>query len=158
MQLLALWRNVHHVNGVIRSALSAQLDAEGGCSLPEHDLMSWLEVEGATRPRMLDLAELLGVTQSGVTRLVDRLIGRGWVEREQPPDNRRVMYARLTQEGRAVLAATRKAYFSALRKELTARLADKDIAALTDLTAHFLNAEERHQKDDKGAVARADYR
>jgi DNA-binding MarR family transcriptional regulator len=149
MQLLAFWRNIHHVNAVIRSALSARLDAEGGCSLPEHDLMSWLEVEGATRPRMVDLAELLGVTQSGVTRLVDRLIGRGWVEREQPADNRRVMYARLTREGRAVLAATRKAYFSALRKELTARLADKDIAALTNLTAQFLNDHEQHPRNDK---------
>ena len=51
--------------------------------------MSWLEVDGRARPRMLDLAELLGMTQSGVTRLVDRLIGRGWVMREQPPGNAR---------------------------------------------------------------------
>jgi hypothetical protein len=63
--VLALWRNIHHVNAVIRAALSERLDAEGGCSLPEHDLMSWLEVDGPARPRMLDLAELLGVTQAG---------------------------------------------------------------------------------------------
>lgn len=148
MELLAVWRNIHHVNAAIRAALSARLDGAGGCSLPEHDLMSWLEVEGAARPRMLDLAELLGVTQSGVTRLVDRLAGRGWVEREQPAGNRRVMYARLTHEGRAVLAATRQAYFSALRSELTARLTDKDIAALTSLTARFLS-DEPHQNHDK---------
>jgi DNA-binding MarR family transcriptional regulator len=146
MQLLALWRNIHHVNAVIRSALSARLDAEGGCSLLEHDLMSWLEVEGKTRPRMLDLAELLGVTQSGVTRLVDRLTGRGWVEREQPPGNRRVMYARLTSEGRAVLSSTRKAYFRALREEFAARLADGEIASLTSLTAEFLGETGRHAK------------
>src|SRR5260370_6361656 len=78
-ELLALWRNIHHVNALIRSALSARLDAEGGCSLLEHDLMSWLEVDGPERPRMLDLAELLGVTQGGITRVVDRLITRGWV-------------------------------------------------------------------------------
>ena len=149
MQLLALWRNVYHVNALIRSALSARLDAEGGCSLLEHDLMSWLEVEGETRPRMLDLAELLGVTQGGVTRLVDRLIGRGWVEREQPPGNRRVMFARLTDQGRATLSATRKAYFKALREELTARLDDDEIATLTDLLAEFLGEKERHPKVER---------
>lgn len=144
MQLLALWRNVYHVNAVIRSALSARLDAEGGCSLLEHDLMSWLEVKSENRPRMLDLAGLLGVTQGGVTRLVDRLAARGWVEREQPPGNRRVMYARLTDEGQATLSSTRKAYFKALREELTARLADDEIAGLTDLLADFLGEKGRH--------------
>jgi DNA-binding MarR family transcriptional regulator len=144
-QLLALWRNIHHVNAAIRAALSERLDAEGSCSLLEHDLMSWLEVDGRARPRMLDLAELLGMTQGGVTRLVDRLIGRGWVMREQPPGNRRVMHARLTDEGVKALATTRKAYFSALREILTERLADPQIATLTELTAGFLSGPGMHQ-------------
>jgi DNA-binding MarR family transcriptional regulator len=137
---------------VIRAALSTRLDAEGGCSLLEHDLMSWLDVDGASRPRMLDLAGLLGITQSGITRLVDRLTARGWVEREQPPGNRRVMYARLTDQGRAVLATTRRAYFGALREELTARLSDAEIITLTGLTAGFLD-QERHPTGGQAQAA-----
>lgn len=136
-QLLALWRNLHHVDALIRASLAARLDAEGGCSLLEHDLMSRLEVPGAERPRMADLAGLLGVTSGGVTRVVDRLIARGWVEREQVPGNRRVIYAKLTAEGRRVLARTRGAYFAALREMIGDRLSDDRIAELTELTADF---------------------
>jgi DNA-binding MarR family transcriptional regulator len=137
-QLLALWRHLHHANALIRASLGARLDAEGGCSLLEHDLLSLLEVEGPERPRMADLADLLGVTSGGVTRVVDRLIARGWVEREQVPGNRRVIYAKLTAEGRRVLAGTRKAYFAALREVIGDRLTDDRIAELTELTADFV--------------------
>src|SRR5262249_25767990 len=82
-----LWRNVYQMNNVIRSALGRRVELACGCTLTEHDLMSWLDVSEARRPRMLDLAALLGLTQGGVTRLVDRLVGRGWVVREQMPGN-----------------------------------------------------------------------
>lgn len=150
-QLLALWRNIHHANALIRAALSARLDAEGGCSLLEHDLMSWLEVEGPQRPRMAELAELVGVTSGGVTRVIDRLILRGWVEREQPPGNRRVIYAKLTDEGRRMLARTRKAYFAALREVLGERLADDRIAELTELTADFVDDDPPHRGAEQGS-------
>jgi LuxR family maltose regulon positive regulatory protein len=76
---------------------------------------------------------------------VDRLIGRGWVMREQPPGNRRVMHARLTDEGVKAPGHDPKAYFSALREILTERLADPQIATLTELTAGFLSGPDRHQ-------------
>lgn len=86
-------------------------------------------------PAHARLGRTARLTQSGVTRLADRLIGRGWVMREQPPGNRRVMHARLTDEGMKALATTHKAYFSALRAILTERLTDPQIAGLTELTA-----------------------
>jgi DNA-binding MarR family transcriptional regulator len=61
-----------------------------------------------------DLAELLTIGRSGVTRLMDRLVGRGWVVREQPVGNRREVYATLTPAGRAVLTRTRAAFASGL--------------------------------------------
>jgi DNA-binding MarR family transcriptional regulator len=137
-ELLALWRNVHHMNAIIRTALSERLDADSSCSLIEHDLMAWLEVGASGRRRMLDLAGLLAITQGGITRLVDRLIARGWVQREQLPDNRREIYARLTVQGSVVLAQTRRTYFAALRQVIPQRLDDRDIAALTTLAGKFI--------------------
>ena len=54
---------------------------------------------------MGDLAARLSLAQSGATRVIDRLVERGWVAREIPPDNRRTTYAVLTDEGRALVGS-----------------------------------------------------
>ncbi|HJP74446.1 MAG TPA: MarR family transcriptional regulator [Pseudonocardiaceae bacterium] len=133
-ELLALWRNVYELHAAIRAALSRRLDEAGGCSLVEHDLMSWLEVDRDRRPRMQELAATLGMTPGGATRLVDRLVRRGWVQRLQLPGNRREVYTELTDDGRAALAPARAAYFQALRECLPGG----DIVAATELTGALL--------------------
>jgi DNA-binding MarR family transcriptional regulator len=137
-ELIALWHNLHHIHGVIRAALSHRLDQAGGCSLLEHDLMSWLEVDDSSRPRMSELATLLGMTPGGTTRLVDRLVQRGWVRRLQLPGNRREVYTQLTADGQRALALARDAYFHALRKTLGAHLQGTDLNTLTTLTGTLL--------------------
>jgi DNA-binding MarR family transcriptional regulator len=46
------------------------------------------------------LAERMGVTPGATTRLVDGMIGRGWLERRRDPDDRRRVLLKLTEEGR----------------------------------------------------------
>ncbi len=138
LDLLVLWRNLYHMDSLIRAALRRKLDLAGECSLAEHDLMSWLDVGGRDRLRMLDLAARLGLTQGGITRLVDRLVARGWVVREQLPDNRREIYARLTPQGRTALGRARKGYLEALREVMSGRLSDGDVALLTTVTGAFV--------------------
>lgn len=45
------------------------------------------------------LAEFLGVHPSTFTRMADRLVSFGWVERQEGPDNRREVHVRLTPAG-----------------------------------------------------------
>jgi DNA-binding MarR family transcriptional regulator len=87
---------------------------------------------------MVDLAELLTISRSGVTRLMDRLVGRGWVVREQPADNRREVYAALTPAGRAVLARTRATFTTALQDTLGHHLDNQDVANLQHATRKLL--------------------
>jgi MarR family transcriptional regulator, 2-MHQ and catechol-resistance regulon repressor len=44
------------------------------------------------------------VSSGGVTYLVDRLVARGLVERQECPDDRRARYAALTPDGQALIA------------------------------------------------------
>jgi hypothetical protein len=44
---------------------------------------------------MIDIADQLLASKSGVTRLVDRLEASGMISREVPADNRRVIYGRI---------------------------------------------------------------
>jgi DNA-binding MarR family transcriptional regulator len=46
------------------------------------------------------LTDQVALTSGGVTRLLDRMIKAGYVERRQCPTDRRVVYAALTSAGR----------------------------------------------------------
>jgi MarR family transcriptional regulator, 2-MHQ and catechol-resistance regulon repressor len=76
---------------------------EAACGLP----MAWFEVllrlarAEDDQLTMGALAEQVALTSGGVTRLLDRMIKAGYVERRQCPTDRRVVYAALTPAGRA---------------------------------------------------------
>jgi DNA-binding MarR family transcriptional regulator len=57
---------------------------------------------------MSDIARHLGVSMPTVSRSIDVLVDRGWVERTNDPSDRRQTLARLTAEGRRVTAAMRR--------------------------------------------------
>jgi MarR family transcriptional regulator, 2-MHQ and catechol-resistance regulon repressor len=54
--------------------------------------------------RMSDLAAQTTLTSSGITRVVDRLVERGWVTRQACATDRRTTYAVITDTGRSLLA------------------------------------------------------
>ena len=56
------------------------------------------------RMKMGDLAEALVITRGGLTKLVDRLIKAGLMERTFCETDRRVSYATLLPAGRELLA------------------------------------------------------
>jgi DNA-binding MarR family transcriptional regulator len=55
--------------------------------------------------RMTDLAAQTTLTSSGITRVVDRLVDRGWVTRRACEADRRTTYAVITDTGRELLGA-----------------------------------------------------
>ena len=79
--------------------------------------------------RMGDLAEALGVVQSAVTPLVDRLEAAGLVARERGATDRRVWLVGVTDAGRGVAASVDGAY-RALAAGLLAPLSPADRADL----------------------------
>jgi DNA-binding MarR family transcriptional regulator len=136
--LLQAWAGLRHASYALWRTLETRLEREAGADLPEHELLSQLAAAPAGRLRMVDLAELLTISRSGVTRLMDRLVGRGWVAREQPADNRREVYATLTPAGRAVLERTRAAFASGLQDTLGHHLDAQEITGLQHATRKLL--------------------
>ena len=78
----------------------------------EHDLsMAWLlalrVLEAAPGGRVLDLAQDLGISPGGASKLVDRLVGAGLVTRAPDEEDRRASRLHLTPAGgRATRAAS----------------------------------------------------
>jgi DNA-binding MarR family transcriptional regulator len=101
---LDLWSDVVRVTGTVRSRLAERLDTGFGMLPEEVSLLMRLEEAPEQRLRMADLSRSLLLSKSGVTRLVDRLVERGLVERAACPSDRRVVYAGLTDKGRRAVA------------------------------------------------------
>jgi DNA-binding MarR family transcriptional regulator len=137
------WLYVQQGVDAVREALDERMESVAGCSLLEHSALYRLRMNGG-RLRMLELSELLSVSPSGVTRLVERLVKRGWVVREQPPDNRRLVYAVLTELGEAMVAETSgQVYRDGLAEEFTALLSDRDVADLKRIGRKLLEGHGR---------------
>jgi len=138
--VLAIWRNLHLADVVICQELNARLMAQAGCSLIEHDVLAWVSTAPAQRMRMADLAGLLRVTPGGLTRIVDRAVARGWIERDRPESNRREVYAVLTDAGRRLLRASNQAYVDSLTATIAGQFDEAELAALLMLSGKLLTA------------------
>jgi DNA-binding MarR family transcriptional regulator len=95
------------------SRLAQRLDRERAAAFAAHDLESWefdvlAALRRSGRPYQLSPGELIRetlVTSGTMTNRVDRLEARGWVVREDHPDDRRGVLVRLTSSGVAVVDA-----------------------------------------------------
>jgi DNA-binding MarR family transcriptional regulator len=133
------WRNLHLADAAVRDALNARLAEKAGCSLIEHDLLAWLTAAPDKRLRMLDLATRLRVTPGGLTRIVDRLVDRGWIERDRPPDNRREVYATLTSAGAAAHRTARLVYSRVIQETFARHLDQQDLMILGSIAHKLLD-------------------
>lgn len=141
---MAAWRNLHIADAVVCDQVNTRLNSEIGCSLIEHDLMAWLFAAPGQRLRMSDLATGLRVTPGGLTRIADRLVARGWIERDQSPDNRREVRLTLTSAGTGAHETARTAYSEVLRDTLTKHLDANDLETLGQITAKLLDRLGQH--------------
>jgi DNA-binding MarR family transcriptional regulator len=83
--------------------------------------------------RITELAELEGLAQPTVTTLVKGLERRGWVKRDRPSGDGRVVLLSLTRAGRTALADFRAQVRAALRADMDA-MPDRQLAALETAT------------------------
>lgn len=95
------------------SRLSRRLDLDRATAFAQHDLDGWeFDVLSALRragdPYELSPGQLVQqtlVTSGTMTNRVDRLVRRGWVERQPSPVDRRGVLVRLTARGRSAVDA-----------------------------------------------------
>ena len=110
-------------------------------SMTHFHLLSMLERHGSIT--MSRIAELLDVSVSNATGLIDRIEERGLVERTRVPDDRRVVHVQLTDAGR------RKLHEVELFKE------DMIHAVLARLDERQLRRVAESMADLRGAVVEA---
>jgi len=107
-----------------------------GMNIQEFDLMRYAE---GTEIRMSDLAPLMSVTPSAVTKIVDGLVIKRFVDRFQDTKDRRVNRLRLTKIGRSKLAEVRSVSSAHLAR-LTELLPVDELANLSEGLDSLLQA------------------
>jgi DNA-binding MarR family transcriptional regulator len=129
-EAILAWLNLNQAHAVLRAGLGRALETQAGVGISEIEVLRRLAFAPDERLRMRDLADQLFVAQSGITRIIDRLVRQGWVVREQPPDDRRTIYARLTDEGRSVVERAVPVYARTVAEQLGGDLSASDVAEL----------------------------
>jgi DNA-binding MarR family transcriptional regulator len=97
--LTAQWRELLARHARTTVALDEALD-EFGLGVSEFEVLDRLACECGERPRMQDLAPMLHLSQSALSRTVGRLEKDGLVVRAMCPEDRRGISVCLTDEGR----------------------------------------------------------
>ena len=93
------WRTFLFAHAQVRRQLERELQAEQGMSLGEYEVLLMLAYADDRRRRMSELADLMVLSRSGATRLIDRLEADGLVERVMCDTDRRGQWAQLTGAG-----------------------------------------------------------
>ena len=125
----------------VRRAFEVKLDAEHRAlwrSLTVHQLEALVALEGGPTS-MRSLCDRLEISESAGTALVDRLAGSGLVERQDDPDDRRVVRIAASDAARAMVAQ----YQELKRDRLATVLADlptDDLATLVRIYESVLTS------------------
>lgn len=138
---LGLWTDLLRVTGTTRALLAERLAVDLGMLPEEVDLLMRLEEAPERRLRMADVSRSLLLSKSGVTRLVDRLVERGLVERAACPSDRRVVYAGLTDEGRRAVAEAAPLLIAGVVGHLADHLKARELDALQSSLRKIIAAE-----------------
>jgi DNA-binding MarR family transcriptional regulator len=127
---LAAWSTFLRAHARVVRELERELQAEQGMALTDYDVLVQLASADDRRLRMSELADRLVLSRSGVTRLVDRLVAEGLVERTMCDSDRRGQWAALTDAGRERLREAAPTHLRGVAAHFLDRLSGEDLAAL----------------------------
>ena len=127
---LAAWRGFLRAHARIVHDLDRELQAAHALPLHEYEVLLVLLDAPSHRLRMTELADAVLLSQSGLTRLVDRLERAGLVLRQRCESDRRGLFAQLTEAGAARLEDARVTHLEGVRARVLSRFSDTELAQL----------------------------
>jgi DNA-binding MarR family transcriptional regulator len=127
---IEVWRRFLRSHARLVEVLGTELERECGLPLSWYDVLVNLAAAPGGKLRMTELARAVLLSRSGLTRLVDRMVAAGYVERRACPSDRRGALAVLTPVGREALRAAAPVHLRGIGEHFLDKLGDEDLAAL----------------------------
>jgi DNA-binding MarR family transcriptional regulator len=126
------WGALTRTHAAIVGRLQEALAAAELPPLPWYEVLATVAKAPEERMRMGDLAEALVITRGGLTKLVDRLVKAGLMERTFCETDRRVSYATLLPAGRELLEEMRPVVVAELDVAFASKLGAAEADALRE--------------------------
>jgi DNA-binding MarR family transcriptional regulator len=127
---LGAWRGFLRVHAALVRELDRELIAVHGLPLRAYEVLLYLENAPDGRLRMSELAGSVLLSQSGLTRLVDRLERDALVERRPCEDDRRGLWAQITPAGLGALREARETHLAGVRDRFLSRFDAEELREL----------------------------
>jgi DNA-binding MarR family transcriptional regulator len=129
---LRMWRAFIDASTGVLHRVEADLRADSNLSFDDYEVLVHLSEHPDRRLRMSELTERLVASKSGLTLRIDRLSGRGLVRREPCEDDKRSIYAVLTEEGFDTIKRIAPDHVGSVRRHLLDALTDADVRCMAD--------------------------
>ena len=136
---LATWSTFLRAHARVVRELERELQADQDLALSDYDVLVQLAAADQRRLRMSELADGLLLSRSGATRLVDRLVADGLVERVNCETDRRGQWAALTDAGYERLRRASPTHVRGVANHFLDRLSADDLASLERMLAGVLD-------------------
>ena len=138
---LEAWRSYLQSHASIVRVLDADLAADHGLTTRDYEVLLYLSQAEDRRLAMSALAESTKLTRSGITRLVDGLVGSGLLQRVACPNDARVSYARLTDLGYDTLRRAGCSHVASIRRLFLEHFSPDEIDQLASLLSRLPGAQ-----------------
>jgi DNA-binding MarR family transcriptional regulator len=144
---LQAWMTLCEVVDVVRVTLNRSLQRDAGLSLAENLVLCQVAMAPDARLRMVDIADLLTIGKSAVTKTVDRLEQRGLLERHRDNQDRRIVHAGLTADGAKAFARAQPVFADSVARYFADSLSQPEMRQLRRLATKIV---EVHKAADRG--------
>ena len=138
---LGAWSAFLRAHARVVRELERELQDEQRLALTDYDVLVQLAAAGDRRLRMSELADRLLLSRSGATRLVDRLVADGLVERVTCDTDRRGQWASLTDAGYERLRGASPTHLRGVAAHFLNRLSADELASLEGILGRILTEE-----------------
>jgi DNA-binding MarR family transcriptional regulator len=124
------WRSFLSAHARVTRRLDEELRAEHDLSLAEYDALLTIADSPERRVRMRQLADRVILSKSGVTRLIDRLVMDGLVERKACANDARGAEAVLTADGLDRLRQASRTHLRGISEHFLAAVDEADLPTI----------------------------
>jgi len=134
----AAWIGLIQAHSELTRALDQTLSARHGLSFSAYEVLSRVAHAEGCSLRMSVLAERAQLSLSRVSRVIDALEQRGHVQRKSCERDSRVVYATITDAGRALVADAQDTFFEVVEERFLGRLSCEEVTQLGHLLSRLL--------------------
>lgn len=127
---MAAWLPLMRVLHLLPQQLDRQLREQAGINHVYYMIMVVLSAQPDRAMTLSSLAHAVGMIPSRLTHALGSLEARSWVERQPCETDRRVQYARLTEEGMRALEQAAPGHVAEVRRTVVDVLDRQDLADL----------------------------